>query len=146
MVSKGKNRFEVIGKDDSSRTEKLAAYCARIAYEGRAEGIDVLNISKLCSYADYFVIATGQNTTQIKSIAHNAEVEMKANGLSKIGAEGIKDSGWILLDYGDIIVQLFEAEEREYYRLEDLWADAPKMNWEKIAEVKKTKSGEEKND
>ena len=79
----------------------------------------------LVFYADYFVIATGESTQQVKTIAGNVEDGLSVLGVKKLGQEGLSNAQWVLLDYGDILVHVFLREAREYYELEKLWLDAP---------------------
>jgi ribosome-associated protein len=136
-MSKPKNpNIKLVKKDDPERIEKLAKYCALTAYNYRAEDITLLDIGKLCSYADFFVVATGTSSAQLRGIAEGMEQLMEANGITKLGMEGQGNDDWLLIDYGDIIVQLFNYEARKYYQLEELWADAPVVEWEETIEKK----------
>ena len=84
----------------------------------------MLDIRNSASFADYFVIASSQSTRQFDSIIEALDEELEGNDISPIGREGKPDSGWVLLDYGDIIVHLFATAERAYYDLEGLWHTA----------------------
>ncbi len=84
----------------------------------------VLDLSGLTIIADYFVICSGESTTQVKAIAEFIEREFLTKGVRPLGVEGLDFSHWVLLDYGDIIIHIFEHETREYYNLEKLWMDA----------------------
>ncbi len=87
------------------------------------KGIDiqVLNISKMSSIADYFVIVSGNSSNQVMALADEIDEKMSEKGVDKINSQGYDSRRWILLDYGDIIVHVFHREEREYYNLEKLW-------------------------
>lgn len=76
---------------------------------------------------DYFVIATGANDRQVRTIAEEVEKALKDNGLAAIGREGEQEGKWILLDFVDVVVHVFQAEERDFYRIEKLWSDAPRV-------------------
>ena len=78
----------------------------------------------VCSFADYFVICTGESGRQIKAIYDEMERVMKEEGVSPHHREGTLDSGWLLLDFGDVIVHIFTPSEREYYQLDELWSRA----------------------
>lgn len=78
----------------------------------------------LTAIADYFVICTGESTTQVKAISEFVEQEFSSQGIRPLGVEGTDYSHWILIDFGDVIVHVFERETREYYGLEKLWMDA----------------------
>lgn len=90
-------------------------------------GVDIaiLNIAKISSLCDYFVIASGSSTRQVKAIADSVEDAMTEIGIEPRGKEGRETQNWILLDYGDVIVHIFDEETRGFYNLEKLWKDAP---------------------
>ncbi len=87
--------------------------------------IAVLNIGKVSSLCDYFIIASGTSARQVKSIADSVEDSMKEIGIEARGKEGRDTQSWILLDYGDVMVHIFDEENRDFYNLEKLWKDAP---------------------
>jgi ribosome-associated protein len=89
----------------------------------------ILDISKLTSVTEYFVICTGINERQLYTIADEIEKELKTLSIKKYGIEGYREAKWILIDYGDVIVHLFDKEMRSYYDLELLWGDAPRVKW-----------------
>jgi ribosome-associated protein len=90
----------------------------------QAEDVLLLDIRNVASFADYFVIATGTANRQIQAIIEAVEQAVKAEGVKPVGREGQADSGWVLMDYGDVIVHIFAPEEREFYDLEGLWHTA----------------------
>ncbi|MEO7665698.1 MAG: ribosome silencing factor [Dehalococcoidia bacterium] len=91
----------------------------------QAEDILLLDISSAASFADFFVIASAGSDRQLGAILDEIDMQIrKGEKLAAIGREGEPASGWVLLDYGDVIVHLFSPEEREYYDLESLWATA----------------------
>jgi ribosome-associated protein len=91
----------------------------------QAEDILLLDISKAASFADYFVIASAGSDRQMNAILDEIDKQLrKGEKISSRGREGEAESGWVLLDYGDIIVHLFAPDEREFYDLEGLWATA----------------------
>lgn len=83
-----------------------------------------MDISKVASFADYFVIASGQTVRQLEAMLESVDESLSPEGVRPQGHEGDAASGWVLLDYGDVIVHLFGQEERSYYDLEGLWHDA----------------------
>ena len=93
-----------------------------------AFNIKVLNISKLTSIGDYFIIASGNSTVQVDAIADAVEEKMDKAGFKLIQKEGQNSSTWILMDYGDIIVHIFKKEERDFYNLERLWSDSDELD------------------
>ncbi len=84
----------------------------------------LLDISKVASFADYFVIASGQSVRQLEAMLESVNEGLSPDGVKPMGREGNAASGWVLLDYGDVIVHVFGQEERSYYDLEALWHDA----------------------
>lgn len=84
----------------------------------------MLDVRERCSFTDYFVICSGESARQIRSIADDIEKALKKEGVLPHHQEGSLESGWYLLDYSDVIVHIFGAQERDYYALEELWADA----------------------
>ncbi len=104
----------------------LARAVAALSLEKKAESVVILELSELSPACDYFVLATGLSETQVKAIADHVEESLAAQGVRPWHVEGRAHRRWILLDYVDVVVHLFHREAREYYRLESLWADAPK--------------------
>lgn len=86
--------------------------------------IEVINVTEMTSIANYFVIASGNSERQVKAIADNIEFEAKALEIYPKGIEGQREGRWILLDYFDVIIHIFHAEERGFYSLEKLWKDS----------------------
>jgi ribosome-associated protein len=84
----------------------------------------LLDTSKVCSFADYFVICSGESSRQLKTIYEEIEHSLKREGILPHHHEGELDSGWLLLDYGDAIIHIFAAYERELYQLDELWSEA----------------------
>lgn len=93
----------------------------------KASDVTVLEMHELTSYTDYFVICSGESGPQVQAIAENIDHGMKAQKIKPMGIEGKRSGNWILLDFGDVVVHVFEAETREYYSLERLWLDAPRV-------------------
>jgi ribosome-associated protein len=92
--------------------------------EHQAEDILLLDIRNVASFADYFVIASAASARQMDAIILSVERAMEREQIRPLGREGEAESGWVLMDYGDVIVHLFAPEERAYYDLEGLWAEA----------------------
>ncbi|HEV3020886.1 MAG TPA: ribosome silencing factor [Pirellulales bacterium] len=110
----------------SGRSLELALAAARTAAENRGRDVKVLDMRDLTADFDYFILATGSSRRQLhamsEEIDHKLEDEL---GDRRLGLEGYQDSRWILLDYGDVVIHLFDDEARRYYDLEQLWCDAP---------------------
>ena len=104
---------------------EIAKTIVDVASDKKASDVVLLDIREMSVIADYFVICTGANPRQIQAIASAIEDKMSEVGIQRRGQEGNVDSGWLLLDYGDIIVHIFGPMEREFYRLERLWSGAP---------------------
>ncbi|WAW14275.1 ribosome silencing factor [Peptostreptococcus equinus] len=92
----------------------------------------ILNIGKVSSLCDYFVISSGGSSRQVKAIADSIEDDLAELGIEPRGKEGKDTQSWILLDYGDILVHIFDEENRGFYNLEKLWKDAPYINIEEM--------------
>ena len=103
---------------------QLARAAADIASDKKASDVLVLDIREVTTIADYFVICSGNNPRQIQAIAEAIDEELGKQGANVLHKEGVADTGWLLLDFGDVIVHIFGAKEREYYRLERLWSEA----------------------
>ena len=78
----------------------------------------------MVSFADYFVLLSGDNVRLINSLVEDIALQLKLEGINIIHKEGTVESGWVLLDYGDVLIHVFSPEERDYYRLEELWKEA----------------------
>ena len=90
----------------------------------QAGDILLLDTRTVCSFADYFVLCTGETQRQIRAIYEEVEHALKREGVLPAHREGKFDSGWLLLDYGDVIVHIFATPEREFYKLDKLWSEA----------------------
>ena len=117
--------------DKAARSLQLAIAAARAAEENRGREIVVLDVRNLTSIFDYFVIATGTSRRQLhamsEEIDHRLVDEM---GDERLGIEGYAESRWILLDYGTVVIHLFDDETRAYFALEELWAEASRVPWQ----------------
>lgn len=91
----------------------------------KAEGLVVLDLQGLSTVADFFVVASGRSPTQLQTIADAIALTLKAHGERVLHLEGTPESGWLLLDYGDVVIHIFLDETRTFYALERLWGDAP---------------------
>ena len=89
----------------------------------KAAEIRVIDVKALTSLADYMIIAEGQSSTQVRAFTDYVEFDLKEQGVSPLRTEGYRNSSWVLLDYGDVIVHVFLKETRDFYNLEHLWKD-----------------------
>ena len=101
----------------------------------RAKNIDVLDISKLTSLGDYFIICSCGSDTQVRACADNVEEKMEEIGINCSHREGYTNGSWVLMDYNDIIVHIMHEETRQFYALEKLWDDAVKIEIDTIDKV-----------
>lgn len=111
--------------------EKISVI-VKACIEKKGIDIKVLDIKKLTAITDYFVITSGNSTKQVVAIADEIEEKMDLANYELIGKEGYKEGKWILLDYGNVIVHIFRNEERDFYNLENVWADGDELNLEDI--------------
>ena len=110
-------------------SREIAILCARIADDKKAEDILIFDVKNLTFIADFFVICSGLNSRQLQSIAGEIELKLHSYGIHWVGIQGYSDARWILMDYGDVIVHLFDRDMRHFYDLELLWGDAQKLSW-----------------
>lgn len=106
-----------------------AKECARIASDNRAKNVLLLDLRGVTSLVDFFVIASASSRRQSSAIGYEIDAEMKKLGERKLGMEGAEEGRWTLIDYGDFVVHLFSEEARTYYALEEIWGDAPQIDW-----------------
>ncbi len=97
------------------------------------QDISIINIGKVSTLCDYFVIATAGSTRQVKAIADNVQDALTEHGIEPRSKEGYETQNWILLDYGDVMVHVFDEENRGFYNLEKLWKDAPYVDVDTLA-------------
>lgn len=105
----------------------MARAIVDVAVDKKASDVTLMEIGQVTTLADFFVIATGNSDRQIGAIASGIRDRMKEEGLTLLQQEGESSEGWVLLDYGQIVVHVFAEEQREYYDLERRWSDAPTL-------------------
>lgn len=110
-----------------------AILCARTAEDNRAKDIVVLDMTEILKWVDYLVICTGASGRQIGAIADECEKAMSEVGDVKIGVEGYEKGEWVVVDFADVVVHIFNEEKRNYYELEHLWGDGKRVAWERPA-------------
>jgi ribosome-associated protein len=108
-----------------------ACLCARVAVDNKARNVVVLDMRGVTQIYDFLVLTTGSSRRQMHAIAEEVDAAMRQAGDRRLGIEGYDAGRWIIQDYGDVVVHMFDAEAREYYALEDLWADAKVVDWER---------------
>ena len=113
-------------------TEMNAKEMAKLAMEAleekKAEDISVIDISRVSVLADFFLIASGNNRNQVQALADNVEEKRGRAGVSPRQVEGYNTANWVLMDYGDIIVHVFDRENRLFYDLERIWRDGRRID------------------
>ena len=110
--------------------------CVRAALKKKALDLIILDIRGISSFADYFIICSGTSNRQVQAIAGSIELDLKKEGIYPLGIEGFNEGTWILLDYDDIIIHVFYQPLREFYEIERLWADAPRIELKDRAKKK----------
>jgi len=108
-----------------------ADIAATAAGAKKGDDIVVLDVGDIIAITDVFVIASGTNRRQVRTIVEEVEHQIAEQaGVKPVSVEGLEDASWVLLDYGDLVVHVFLDETRAYYDLERLWGDAPRLTWE----------------
>jgi ribosome-associated protein len=109
-------------------SEKIARLCAELAGNKKAEQIVALDMRKISSFTDYFVVCSGTSEPQLKAIANEIQERLKKDyGVTPHGVDGFPMSQWIVIDYSGVVVHVFHQSKRAFYGLENLWSDAPRL-------------------
>lgn len=106
---------------------ELARVCTRVAEDNKAEDLVVLDVRGISSFTDFFVIMSGRSTRHVQALAESMENELRSKRIKTSRAEGLQEGKWVLLDFGDVVVHVFYHDQREFYDLEGLWHDAPRI-------------------
>lgn len=104
-----------------------ARSCAELASDKKSLDLIILELKGNCSLADYFIICSGTSERHVRAIAEHLELEMKKKGKRALGIEGLQQGRWVLLDFDTVIIHVFHEEERDFYDLEGLWMDCPRI-------------------
>jgi ribosome-associated protein len=107
---------------------EIVRLAADAADERHGQDIDVLCVRELTSIADYFLFVTGNSTTQVRAIQEAIDEALSARGVEPLAVEGRGELNWVLMDYADVVIHIFRPESREFYSLERLWGDAPRLD------------------
>lgn len=111
--------------------EALAVLAARTASDLKATDVVVLDVGDVLSITGYFVIASATNPRQVRAVADDVEAKVKTElGRSPVRTEGLREQQWTLIDYGDVVVHVFLDSVREFYEIERLYMESPKIAWE----------------
>jgi ribosome-associated protein len=124
-MTKTTSQSESAISQDPSKDKALE--CARAAIDKKAENLKVLDLTDLSGFTDYFIICSGMSDRQVQAIADSVESTMANQGHDLVSAEGYGEGRWVLMDFGDVVVHVFLDALREYYDLENLWGDAPRV-------------------
>lgn len=111
----------------------VALSAARAAASKQGEDVAVLDVRDLIVITDYFVIASGTSERHVRTISEEVQTSLRDLGTKPVRREGETEQRWVLLDYVDVVVHVFAEEERAFYDLERLWADAPRVPWDESA-------------
>ena len=114
-----------------------ALICVDIIRERKATDLVLFEVGTLTSIADYFLIASGTSSRQVQAMAQHLQNRMKEKGFTRFGVEGEREGHWILVDYGDVVIHLFYQPVREFYDLEGLWVEAPRVNIDRQRDTRK---------
>jgi ribosome-associated protein len=125
-------------------SKKLALLCRELAENRKAENVVVLDVTKVSSITDYFIIATGTSEPHLRAIVDEVTEKLADDyNLKPKSHDGSLQTSWIVLDYFDVIVHIMRADVREHYKLEDLWGDAPQVKAKKPRARKKATAAAE---
>ena len=128
-----------MAKKRNSEARDFALTAARLADERHCSNIVILDLKGKSPATDYFVIVTGTSDRQMRTVADEICEAAKKQGLQRFGRAGYEQARWILLDFIDVVIHIFDREYRDYYDLELLWGDARRLKWEKPPRSRKTK-------
>ena len=115
-----------------NKSKQMAKIACAALEEKKAEDLKVINIEEVSVLADYFIITSGTNKNQVQALVHNVEEALGKAGYQAKQVEGYQTANWILLDYGDIIIHVFDSENRLFYDLERIWRDGKSISVEEL--------------
>lgn len=115
--------------------ELVVETAIQVARDKKAYDLLVLDLRRVSIICDYFVLASGRSTTHVKAVAEAIEERLAEHGVRSLRREGFPEGRWVLLDYGDVVIHVFEEEERRFYNLERLWGDAEVVGPERYASL-----------
>jgi ribosome-associated protein len=108
-----------------------ACLAARVAVDNKARAVTVLDMRGITPLYDFFVLCTGNSRRQIHTLSEEIDARLTADGDRRLAIEGYEASKWVVQDYGDVVVHVFDEPTRQYYAIEELWADAPRVDWQR---------------
>ena len=104
-------------------SKEFAKKITKVLSDKKGEDIVIINVSDKTIVADYYVLATGHSMSHVKSLCEHVEEELDKEGIAPLRREGVREGRWAVLDYGDVIMHVFNDESRLFYHLESLWGD-----------------------
>jgi ribosome-associated protein len=116
----------LLGTEQLNGKERVLL-CVNASLQKKAKDLVILNVKPLSSFADYFIICSGTSDRQVQAIASSIQENLKGFGIMPLGVEGERTGRWVLMDYDDVIIHIFYEPIREFYDIERLWSDAPRM-------------------
>ncbi len=121
----------IMTNDPTARAGGLhrAIHCAQVADDNKAQDIVILDMRTLTPLFDFLVLATGTSRRQLHTLTEEIDAALRSLGDTRLSIEGYQAGKWIVQDYGDVVVHVFDRDARSYYGLEDFWADAPRLDW-----------------
>jgi ribosome-associated protein len=123
------SRRENFTEEQCIGADELARLCVKLAEDKKAENIVVLDLRGISSFTDFFVICSGTSEPHLKAINTGIREGLREHSqISPLNSEGTVASQWLVMDYSDVLVHLFLEKKREFYALENLWSDAPRLN------------------
>lgn len=114
-----------------------ARLCARYADDKKAEEVVIVDLRGISPITDFFVICTANSSPHLRAVRDAVEDELREqHGIQPLVADGNHESQWLILHYGDVMVHVLQAEKREYYALEELWGEAPRVKWKRAGKTR----------
>jgi len=102
-------------------------FCAKCAYDKKTTNLIILELKDYSALSDYFIICSGTSDRHVQAIVSHIEMSLKEKGTVALGIEGVREGKWVLLDYDDVIIHVFQENEREFYDPASLWAECPRI-------------------
>jgi ribosome-associated protein len=124
-----------------SSSKEKAFLCARALSDRKASDLVILEVKDLSSFTDYFLICSGNSDRQVQALASHLEEKLGQQGIHPLGSEGKREGRWVLLDYGDVVVHIFYQPVRDFYDLERLWSEAPRVELPPVGKVRRKRPG-----
>jgi len=118
---------------------EIAELAAKLAEDRKADDVVVMDMRRISGLCDYFVICSATSNVRAKTIAENVEKGLKAEGSPALHRDGLREGAWIVLDFGSVIMHVFQANTRSFYNIEQLWGDAPRPKRKAAKDPRKRK-------